>query len=152
MPTLCCPAVPPCTQELPTGCKRKLPHSPHQPWKSRSSLHQRESTPSGSVDQFWLHSPHSSKCGSPSKNTTSLAHPLSTESASKAVTCQEKKEETHASLLRLLFTLPSQKAIHICIYGFIVDPLHNTVCTPFSINNRTVIIFNNSWASFPLPS
>merc|ERR1719430_754612 len=41
------------------------------------------STPSGSVDPSSLLCPPSSRCGSPSRSTTSVAHPLSTASASK---------------------------------------------------------------------
>merc|ERR1739844_452602 len=70
-PTPSCLVAPPCTQVLPTECKRKsLPHL-------------RENTPYGSEDPSWLHSPPSNRCGSPSKNTTNAAHPLSTENASK---------------------------------------------------------------------
>merc|ERR1712218_23013 len=43
----------------------------------------RENTPYGSEDPSWLLFPPSNRCGSPSKNTTSAAHPLSTENASK---------------------------------------------------------------------
>merc|ERR1711973_890945 len=43
----------------------------------------RGSTPSGSVDPSCPLSPPSSRCGSPSRSTTSAAHPLSTGSASK---------------------------------------------------------------------
>merc|ERR1712168_1291793 len=43
----------------------------------------RGSTPSGSEAPSWLPSPPSSRCGSPSRSTTSAAHPLSTASASK---------------------------------------------------------------------
>merc|ERR1711963_554918 len=59
------------------------PLLPHPPSRSRSLLHQRESTPSGSEDPSLLPSPPSSRCGSPSRNTTSAAQPLSTASASK---------------------------------------------------------------------
>merc|ERR1711997_600734 len=45
---------------------------------SRSLLHPRENTPYGSEDPSWLLFPPSNRCGSPSKNTTSAAHPLST--------------------------------------------------------------------------
>merc|ERR1712113_152803 len=51
--------------------------------KIRLSHHQRGNTPSGSEDPSWLRSPPSNRCGSPSKNTTNAAHPLSTENASK---------------------------------------------------------------------
>merc|ERR1739842_232696 len=39
-------------------------------------------TPYGSEDPSWLPFPPSNRCGSPSKNTTNAAHPLSTENAS----------------------------------------------------------------------
>merc|ERR1712098_262927 len=87
MPTLSCPEELPCTPALQTECRRRLPLLPHPPSRSRSLLHQRESTLSGSEDPSLLPSPHSSRCGSPSRNTTSLAHPLSTESASKHFNC-----------------------------------------------------------------
>merc|ERR1719322_1732867 len=45
----------------------------HPPSRSRSLLHQRESTPSGSEDPSLLPSPPSSRCGSPSRSTTSAA-------------------------------------------------------------------------------
>merc|ERR1712131_32649 len=83
MPTLSCPEAPQCTPVLPTECRRRSPLLPHPPSRSRSLLHQRESTPSGSEDQSLLPSPPSSRCGSPSRNTTSAAQPLSTASASK---------------------------------------------------------------------
>merc|ERR1712098_491333 len=59
MPTLSCPEEPPCTPVLPTECRRRLPLLPHPPSRSRSLLHQRESTPSGSEDPscFPLHLP-----------------------------------------------------------------------------------------------
>merc|ERR1711936_803826 len=78
-----CLVAPPCTQVLPTGCKRKSLPWPHPPSRSKSLLHQRENTPYGSEDLSWLPSPPSNRCGSPSKNTTNAAHPLSTENASK---------------------------------------------------------------------
>merc|ERR1719474_1871440 len=53
------------------------------PSRSRSSLPPRGSTPYGSVAPSWPPCPPSSRCGSPSRSTTSAAHPLSTESASK---------------------------------------------------------------------
>merc|ERR1711993_138809 len=53
------------------------------PSRSKSLLHLRENTPYGSEDPSWLPSPPSNRCGSPSKNTTNAAHPLSTENASK---------------------------------------------------------------------
>ena len=83
-PTLSSRAVPPCTPASPTACKRRSPPSPHPPWRSRSSPHQSESTLSGSVAPFLPPSPPSNRCGSQSKSTTSRAHPLSTENASRS--------------------------------------------------------------------
>merc|ERR1712200_337012 len=71
-PTPSCPEAPPCTPVLLTVCKR------------RSSLPQKGNTPSGSEDPSCLPSPPSNGCGSPSKNTMSAAHPLSTGNASKS--------------------------------------------------------------------
>merc|ERR1712173_143666 len=71
MGTTSSPVVPPCTQVLPTECRR------------RSSPHQSESTLSGLVAPSWLPSLPSRLCGSPSRSTTRQDHPLSTESASK---------------------------------------------------------------------
>merc|ERR1712218_712831 len=82
-PTPSCLEAPPCTQVLPTECKRKSLPWLHPPSKSRSLLHQKENTPYGSEDPSWLPSLPSNRCGSPSKNTTNAAHPLSTENASK---------------------------------------------------------------------
>merc|ERR1711915_512487 len=78
-----CPEAPPCTPVLLTECRRRSPLLPHPPSRSRSLLPQRESTPSGSEDPSLLPSPPSSRCGSPSRSTTSAAQPLSTASASK---------------------------------------------------------------------
>merc|ERR1719449_342913 len=65
------------------------------PSRSRSSLPQRGSTPSGSEAPSWLPSPPSSRCGSPSRSTTSAAPPLSTASASKLITTSvEEKQHT----------------------------------------------------------
>merc|ERR1719232_1179549 len=83
MPTPSCPEAPPCTPVLLTECRRRSQLLLHPPSRSRSLLHQRESTLSGSEDPSLLHSPPSSRCGSPSRSTTSAAQPLSTASASK---------------------------------------------------------------------
>merc|ERR1712008_199183 len=64
-------------------CKRKSPPWPHPPLRSRSLLHQRGNPPSGSVAPSCLPSPPSNRCGSPSKNTMNVAHPLFTGNASK---------------------------------------------------------------------
>merc|ERR1712002_271736 len=82
MLTLLCPVVPPCILVLLTECRRRSLHWLHLQSKSRSSLLQRGSTPSGSEVPSWLLCPPSSRCGSQSRSMTSLAHPLSTESAS----------------------------------------------------------------------
>merc|ERR1712059_59171 len=82
-PTLSCPEAPPCTPVSLTACRRRsLPWLP-PPSRSRSSLPQRGSTPSGSEAPSWLPCPPSSRCGSPSRSMMSAAHPLSTASASK---------------------------------------------------------------------
>merc|ERR1712046_414226 len=82
-PTLSCPEAPPCTLVLLTACRRRSPPLPPPPSRSRSSLPPRGSTPSGSEAPSWLPSPHYSRCGSPSRSTTSAAPPSSTASASK---------------------------------------------------------------------
>merc|ERR1712059_177633 len=70
-PTLSCPEAPPCTPVSLTACRR------------RSPLPQRGSTPSGSEAPSSLPSPPSSRCGSPSRSTTSLGLESCTGSASK---------------------------------------------------------------------
>merc|ERR1719516_243040 len=82
-PTPLCLEAPPCTPVLLTVCRRRSPPLPHPPSRSRSLLHQRGSTLSGSEDPSLPPSPPSSRCGSPSRSTMSAAHPLSTASASK---------------------------------------------------------------------
>merc|ERR1719228_1720586 len=76
--------APPCTPVSLTVCRRRSPPLPPPPSRSRSSPPQRGSTPSGSEAPSWLLCPPSSRCGSPSRSTTSAAHPLSTASASKS--------------------------------------------------------------------
>merc|ERR1712113_312334 len=66
-----------------TVCRRRSPPSLPPPSRLRSSLPPRGSTPSGSEDPSWPPSPPSSRCGSPSRSTTSAAPPSSTASASK---------------------------------------------------------------------
>merc|ERR1712088_1177251 len=85
MPTLSCLVAPPCTLVLLIVCKRRSPLWPHPPLRSRSLLLLRGSTPSGSVAPSLLPCPPSSRCGSPSRSTTSAAPPLSTGSASKPI-------------------------------------------------------------------
>merc|ERR1711971_1363056 len=63
--------------------------------KIRIILPQRGNTPSGSEAPSCLPSPPSSRCGSPSRSTTSAAHPSSTASASKRIpTSVEEKQHT----------------------------------------------------------
>merc|ERR1712037_707820 len=64
--------------------QRRSPLLPHPPLRSRSLLPQRGNTPSGSEAPSCLPFPPSNRCGSPNKNTTSAAHPLSTGSASNS--------------------------------------------------------------------
>merc|ERR1711983_567499 len=78
-----CPVAPPCTPVLLTECRRRSPLLLPPPSRSRSSLPPRGSTLYGSVAPSWPPCPPSSRCGSPSRSTTSAAHPLSTASASK---------------------------------------------------------------------
>merc|ERR1712226_939993 len=70
-PTPFCPEVPLCTLVLLTVCRRRSPPP------------QRGNTPYGSEDPSSPLSPPSSRCGSPSRSTTSPAHPSSTGNASK---------------------------------------------------------------------
>merc|ERR1719309_1514385 len=114
MPTLSCLVAPPCTQVLPTGCRRRSLPWPHPPSRSRSLLHQRGSTPSGSVDLSCLPSPPSNRCGSPSKNTTSAAHPLSTGSASKRLMQNFNSCKSFASVFCDIHTV-----VLNCIYKII---------------------------------
>merc|ERR1719305_1958121 len=48
----------------------------------------------------WLPSPHSSRCGSPSRSTTSVAPPLSTASASKRIPIFEEEKQQHTGSYR----------------------------------------------------
>merc|ERR1711992_189922 len=82
-PTLSCLVVPPCILVLLTVCRRRSPPLLPPPSRSRLLLPLRESTLSGSEDLSCLPYPPSSRCGSPSRSTMSVAHPLSTGSASK---------------------------------------------------------------------
>merc|ERR1711915_267437 len=72
-PTLSCLVVPPCMLVLLTGCRRKSPLLLLPLLRSRSSLHLRGSTPSGSVVPSLVLCPPSRTCGSPRRSTTSLA-------------------------------------------------------------------------------
>merc|ERR1719215_1594950 len=81
-PTPSCPVAPPCTRVLLTVCRRRSPPWLPPPSRSRSSLPPRGSTPYGSVAPSCPPCPPSSRCGSPSRSTTSADLPLSTASAS----------------------------------------------------------------------
>merc|ERR1712102_95332 len=67
--------------------------------KIKIIAHLRGSTPSGSEDPSCLPCPPSSRCGSPSRSTTSAAHPLSTGSASK---CYRPKTITSSNKYPIL--------------------------------------------------
>merc|ERR1712072_1651812 len=82
-PTPSCPEAPPCTLVLLTVCRRRSPPWLPPPSRSRSSLPPRGSTPSGSEAPSSPPSPLSSRCGSPSRSTTSPAPALFTGNASK---------------------------------------------------------------------
>merc|ERR1712168_1702676 len=82
-PTPSCLEAPPCTPVLLTVCRRRSLPLPHPPSRSRSLLRQRGNALSGSEDPSLLPSPPSSRCGYPSRSMMSVAHPLSTASASK---------------------------------------------------------------------
>merc|ERR1712228_843529 len=78
--------VPPCTLVLLTVCRKRSLPLLLQPLRSRSLLHLRGSTLSGSEDPSSLHFPPSNRCGSQSRSMTSVALPLSTENAFKYLT------------------------------------------------------------------
>merc|ERR1711878_192961 len=84
----------------------------------------RGSTPSGSVAPSCLPSPPSSRCGSPSRSTTSAAHPLSTGSASKRIpTSVEEKQHTGSNHYHL----------HLLVSGVLPSFLfnHTSIARPF---------------------
>merc|ERR1712139_594425 len=99
-PTLSCPVAPPCTPVSPTECRRRSPLLPHPPSRSRSLLLPRGSTPYGSVAPSCPPCPPSSRFGSPSRSTTSAAHPLSTASASKCAHCFHPGVKTNYKLVK----------------------------------------------------
>merc|ERR1711872_503175 len=115
-PTLSCLVAPPCTPVSPTGCRRRsLPWLP-APSRSRSLLLPRGNTPYGSVAPSWPPCPPSSRCGSPSRSTTSAAHPLSTASASKCTL--ELTFFIHKPTSQLFCTF-----LHLCVYILVVIPM-----------------------------
>jgi len=79
-------------------CRRKSLPWPHRPSRSRSLRHLRGSTPSGSVAPSWPRCPPSSRCGSPSRSTTSPALESSTASAFKSFArCESSSKATTSS-------------------------------------------------------
>merc|ERR1711981_792392 len=102
-PTPSCPEAPPCTPVLLTECRRRSPLLPHPPSRSRSSLLQRGSTPSGSEDPSWPPSPPSSRCGSASRSMTSPAQPSCTGSASNGDNFHSRHEEIDLRLKLSLY-------------------------------------------------
>merc|ERR1719187_392153 len=120
-PTPSCPEAPPCTPVSLTACRRRSPPSLPPPSRSRSSLPQRESTLSGSVDPSWLPCPPSNRCGSPSRSTTSAAHPLSTASASKF-----KSASKHFSAITI-FYIPLYASVKIeQLSSLVGEPIRKT--------------------------
>merc|ERR1712213_35137 len=114
-PTPSCPEAPPCTPVSLTACRRRSPPLPPPPSRSRSSLPPRGSTPSGSEAPSWLPSPPSSRCGSPSRSTTSAAPPSSTASAYK------RKLSLQASAKRRgkQYTGSNRHHLHLLVSGVI---------------------------------
>merc|ERR1719350_30618 len=133
-PTPSCPEAPPCTPVSLTACRRRSPPWLPSPSRSRSSLRPRGSTPSGSEAPSWLPSPPSSRCGSPSRSTTSAAHPSSTASASKMPTSTLDEKQHTGSYHRHLHLLvsgvfPSFLLNHTSIVVWSTDilQLHSTL-------------------------
>merc|ERR1712110_584134 len=91
-PTPSCPEAPPCTPVLLTACRRRSP-----PWLP----------------------PPSSRCGSPSRSTTSAAPPLSTASASKRIPTFVEEKQQHTGSYR--------HHLHLLVSGVF----------PFSLFNHT---------------
>merc|ERR1712051_254779 len=106
-PTPSCPEAPPCTPVLLAACRRRSPPP------------QRGSSPSGSEAPSWLRSPPSSRCGSPSRSTTSAAPPSSTASASKRIPTFEEEKQQHTGSYR--------HHLHLLVSGVF----------PFSLFNHT---------------
>merc|ERR1712088_479798 len=104
MLTQFCLEAPPCTPALLTVCRR------------RSLPHQRGSTQYGLEDPSWHLFPPSNRCGLASRNMTSLAHQLSTESASKK----------QCSSFYFCATLFIPKLTKICmLIGLLLTPIGN---------------------------
>merc|ERR1712060_355701 len=129
-PTPSCPEAPPCTPVLLTACRRRSLPWPPPPSRSRSSLPPRGSTPSGSEAPSWLPSPPSSRCGSPSRSTTSAAPPLSTASASKRIpTFVEEKQHTGSY----------RHHLHLLVSG---------VFPSFLLNHTSIVVWSTDIVQF----
>merc|ERR1712149_55435 len=102
-PTPSCPEAPPCTPVLLTVCRRRSPPWLPPPSRSSSSLPPRGRTPSGSEDPSWPPCPPSSRCGSPSRSTTSAALPSSTASASKCFVLSSVFVYLHNQMIHCYF-------------------------------------------------
>merc|ERR1739845_170674 len=109
------------TPVLPTGCRRRSPLLPPPPSRSRSSLPPRGSTPSGSEDPSWPPSPPSSRCGSPSRSTTSAAPPSSTASASKRTLTLQASAKRRGKQ----YTGSNRHHLHLLVSGVIPCFLFN---------------------------
>ena len=81
-PTLSFLVAPLCNQVLPIVCKKKSLLWLHLPSRSRSLLLLRGNTLSELVAPYCLPYLLSNECGSPSKNTMNVVHPLFTKNAS----------------------------------------------------------------------
>merc|ERR1712156_653226 len=116
-PTLSCPEAPPCTLVLLTACRRRSPLPP------------RGSTPSGSEAPSWLPSPPSSRCGSPSRSTTSAAPPSSTASASKRTLTLQAPAKRRGKQ----YTGSNRHHLHLLVSGVIPCFLFNhfSIIWPF---------------------
>merc|ERR1712047_122906 len=128
-PTPSCPEAPPCTPVLLTACRRRSPPWLPPPSRSRSSLHPRGSTPSGSEAPSWLPSPPSSRCGSLSRSTTSAAHPSSTASASKRTLTLQASAKRRGKQ----YTGSNRQHLHLLVSGVIPRFLFNhfSIIWPF---------------------
>merc|ERR1712127_26084 len=138
-PTPSCPEAPPCTPVLLTACRRRSPPWLPPPSRSRSSLPQRGSTPSGSEAPSWLPSPPSSRCGSPSRSTTSAAHPSSTASASKRIPTSVEEKQHTGSYRHHLHQLVSE--VSPLFYSTILPLPFGRLLTLFSSSIRLSITF-----------
>merc|ERR1712241_1324837 len=85
----------------------------------------------GSEDPSWLPSPPSNRCGSPSKNTTNAAHPLSTGNASKC----------YCRIPHLLMALCEIQCITLvhCIFFYSVHSKFNYFKIKSSVFGRSII-------------